>query len=132
MSLQDTRPEVVRSLFERFNAQDVEAAIELLDADVWTGDPFGLDPPARGQSAFRKLWIKRSRLAPSTVRLHQIIELESAIEAVVAYYVRPAEGEVPPPVHVVHRFSFREERIASIEGTLIGDVPASLKKLFTR
>lgn len=132
VSVSSNRSGVVRALFERFNAQDVEGAVELLDAHVWTADRFSLEPPTRGHSAFRKLWMRRSRLAPSTVRVHQVVELDSAVEAVVAYHVRPALGDVPPPVHVVHRFSFKGERIASIEGTLIGDLPNSIKELLTK
>lgn len=127
-----TRADVVRSAYQRFNEQDFEGVLELFDADVEWPDAVN-DSVLYGTNAVRAYWARHFEVAVPTEILGEVVEIGDAVVAVAYRQVyERAGGTFGPPAVVVHRFSFRGERIARMEITALDDTPDYVVERFRR
>ncbi len=125
-----TRADVVRTDYQRFNEQDFEGVLELFDADVEWPDAFD-DSALSGRNAVRAYWERYFEVAVPTEILGEVVEIGDAVVAVAYRQVyERAGGAFGPPAVVVHRFTFRDERIARMELTALDETPDYVRERF--
>lgn len=123
----------MRSAYQHFNDQDFEGVLELLDADVEWPDAVN-DSVLYGRNAVRAYWERHFEVAVPTEILGEVVEIGDAIVAV-AYrqvYERQGGGPFGPPAVVVHRFTFRGDRVARMEMTPLDETPDYVRERFRK
>lgn len=122
----------MRSAYQRFNDQDFEGVLELLDADVEWPDSLN-DSVLYGRNAVRAYWERHFEVALPTEILGEVVEIGDAVVAVSYRQVYEREGgPFGPPAVVVHRFTFRGDRVARMEVTPLDETPDYVRERFRK
>ena len=127
MSPSDT----VRLAFERFNRKDFAGALEVFHSDAQHADLLREGVFHRGRPAILKLWTERFAEASA----HALIEKMSTQGNVVVAFVRyqayePDGAPYGSPMLAVHRFVFRDDRIARVDATVLNALADDTKAMF--
>ena len=119
----------VRRAYRCFNDADVGGVIELLDADVEMPDVLH-GTTLRGTDAVRRYWEEQFALVDHSIMASEIVEVGDAVLVVAFHqlYDRDGGGSLGRGVAAVHRLTFRNDRIASIEYTGVDEVPERVQQ----
>ena len=109
------REELLRRAYAAFNARDVDAALELMHADVdW---PNGMEGGrVHGRDAVRAYWKRQFAVIDSRVEPEAFEELrDGRLSVTVHQRVRGPDGEPLSDAHVRHVHEFRDALIVRME-----------------
>jgi len=122
--------ETVNAAYERFNNKDFPGVLDLFHPDAEHSDLLREGTTHRGRDAILRLWSERFAEASAHARIYEMFDLGNLIVAVVRYQVHDPQG-VPfgSPMIAVHRFVFREDRIARLEVTVVDALSDDTKAL---
>lgn len=127
--MESTRVALIREAYDRFNAADVGGLVALLDPDVEIPDVLN-GTILRGAEAARRYWEREFELVEASITISEVVEVGDAILVVVSQEMTDRQTGLPlgQGVLAVHRLTFREGRIASIEYTGVDDVPQMVRE----
>jgi ketosteroid isomerase-like protein len=124
------RVDLVRLAYERFNKQDVDGVLELLDDDVEWPDLVHTSV-LKGKEAVRQYWRRQFEIATPTVLVGEVMEVGEAVIAVAYQQLYDLHGRLlGPPNVVVHRFRFRGGLVSKMELTNLDEIPDDVRRLF--
>jgi ketosteroid isomerase-like protein len=119
----ESRVALVRRAFEGFSQGDIPGVLALLHADVEMPDVIH-GTVVRGKDEVERMWRSQFERAEHIVIPGEILEMGDAV-IVVGHHQIYGHGDGPlgPGVTVVHRVSFRGDRISRVEVTPLDEVP---------
>lgn len=125
------RVEVVRAAYDCFNREDVTRVLDLCDESIELPDVIH-GTVLRGKPAVEQYWRQQFEVVDHSVVPGEIVEMGDAI-VVVAYHqmYEPDGGPLGGGVTAVHRFTFRDHRIAKMEFTGVDEIPQSVRDRLT-
>ncbi len=123
MSTFADRVALLRQAYDAFNRRDVDAVLSMLDLDVdW---PNLLDQTtAHGHDAVRAYWARQFQAIDPHVEPTEFAQRGEQVVVLVHQVVRDRHGNPLRDSHVAHVYTFRGERILSMQVyPTLDDVP---------
>ena len=114
-SIDDTKATLFASMYERFNARDIEALLEMLTPDVdwpngWEGGYL------HGHDEVRDYWTRQWSAIDSTVTPGETSALpDGRIDVTVQQVVKDLDGELINAATVHHVYRLRGEKVEHME-----------------
>ena len=125
-----SRTDVIRLVYERFNEKDFEGVLTYCHEDVEHADLLVEGVIVSGKEAILRLWTERFAESSASALPADMFEQGETVVAPVCYQVYDPSGSISgSPMIVVHRFTFRGDRISRIEATVLDDLPEDTKAL---
>lgn len=126
--MDSSRVAVVRAAIDCFNREDIPGVLELCDDDIELPDVIN-GIVVKGKPAVEGYWQRQFQVVDHSVMPGEIVEMGDAV-IVVAYHqmYEPDAGPLGAGVTAVHRYTFRDERIAKMEFTGLDEIPASVRE----
>ena len=127
--MDSARVALVREAYDRFNDADISGVLALLDADVEMPDILN-GGTLRGTDVLRRYWEQQFALVDHAIMTSEIVEVGDAVIVVAFHqlYDREGSGPLGRGVAAVHRFTFRDGLIGSIEYTGVDEVPEQVQR----
>lgn len=120
----------VRSGYQYLKDGDIPRLLDLFHDDVELVDPF-YNTVLRGRQELVELWQSRQVVDHSLV-IGDIIEMGDAVIVVVHHdFYQRDQGRIGAGVDEVHRFTFRDDRVAGLDITTLDAIPEDLRRLLT-
>ena len=118
------RVAIVREAYRLANSEDLSGLLTLLDDDVEFPDPIH-GTIVRGKEEGAQLW-HRVQAAEHVLMPGQVVEFGDAVIAVVHHQVYERDGGPLAGITEVHRFTFRDGRIARMDVTTLEELPEAV------
>ena len=126
----DDRIALIRGGYERFNEQDFDGLVAMLDEDVEWPDVVN-DAVLHGAHEVRDYFERIFAITKPLIMVGDVIEIGDAVVASTYQAFYDHEGRLlGEPRMVVNRFSFKGDLIAAMVLTSQGDIPQELRRLF--
>ncbi len=118
---------VVRAAYDCFNRRDIAGVLNLCHPDIELPDVLA-NSTLYGKVAIEQNWHQQLELVEHSVFPAEFVDMGDTIVVVARHEMYDRDGSpLGPGVMAVHRFTFRDDRIARMEYSGLDDVPEPVR-----
>ena len=125
--MDSSRVATIRAGYEYFEKGDTDRLGRLFHDDAIVTDPIH-NTLLKGRKAVERLW-HRSLAAVHSLVLGDMVESGETVVVSVHHDFYADRGRLGPGVSEIHRFVFRDDRIARLEITTLDEFPDEVRSL---